>query len=188
MWVRKRRVVVLKVEVRLLKMLWNIPEVQVIIPQQWRKMPERIGEVFKSKRRVRKKKRRVMKAQVIVIEEQRMIAKTQAKLPKSQAAILKSQVYWPIYVTLNQPRASPAAPASDPASEPTPTVLTPEQTEAETHRVTFLSKEVSRLEASKVGSDEKNMHEIGARVDVSKERIARTIFAGASILHVLLFP
>jgi len=31
-----------EVEVRYLKTLGNIPEVQVRIPQQWRKIPERI--------------------------------------------------------------------------------------------------------------------------------------------------
>jgi hypothetical protein len=191
MSVCKRRVVVLKVEMRLLKMLGNIPEVHVRIPQQWRKMPERIWEVFKSKRRVRKKKRRVIKAQVMVIKEQGMIAKTQARLPKSQArvprlqaVIPKSQVYWPICITLNQPKASSAASASDPVREPTPTALTPEQTEAETHRAAFLNKEVSQLEALRLGSDEAELPEIEARVGVLKERVTRTIFTGAFSCYI----
>jgi len=85
---------------------------------------------------------------------------------------------------LNQPKASSPAPASDPASEPTPTILTPEQTEAETHRAAFLNKEVSQLEASKLVSDEAELLEIEARVDVLKERIARTIFTGAFSCYI----
>ena len=72
-------------------------------------------------------------------------------------------------MTLNQPKASPPAPASDPASEPTPTVLTPEQTEAETHRAAFLNKEVLQPEASKLGSDEAELPEIEARGEDFKD-------------------
>ena len=91
---------------------------------------------------------------------------------------------WPIYVTLNQTKASPPAPASDPTSESTPTVLTPEQTEAETHRAAFLNKAVSQLEASRLGSDEAELPEIEARVGVLKERITRTIFTGAFSCYI----
>ena len=85
---------------------------------------------------------------------------------------------------MNQPKASSPAPVSDPASEPTPTVLTPEQTEAETHHVVFLNQQVSQLEASKLGSDQAELPKIEARVDVLKERITRIIFTGAFLCYI----
>ncbi|OAX37355.1 hypothetical protein K503DRAFT_771593 [Rhizopogon vinicolor AM-OR11-026] len=59
------------------------------------------------------------------------------------------------------------------ADPPTATLLTPEQKEAETHRIAFLRKELARIGRSKLGSEETNLQ---GRVDVLKERIAKTNF------------
>lgn len=70
----------------------------------------------------------------------------------------------------------------DSALKPEPTPLTPAQKEAETHRGTFLLKEVGRLEQSRTrekldSSDEQGSSEIQARLSAVKARISRIIFA-----------
>ncbi|OJA12652.1 hypothetical protein AZE42_08695 [Rhizopogon vesiculosus] len=66
------------------------------------------------------------------------------------------------------------------ADPPTATLLTPEQKEAETHRMAFLRKELARIGSSNLVSEGTSPQD---RVDVLKERIARTIFAGELMLH-----
>ncbi|KAG1821261.1 hypothetical protein EV424DRAFT_873085 [Suillus variegatus] len=76
----------------------------------------------------------------------------------------------------------------DDTQDAEPARLTPAQEKAETYRNDFLRKEVARLEESreKLGSpDAQDLSKIQARVSVMKERISRTVFAGAFIFHYL---
>lgn len=71
---------------------------------------------------------------------------------------------------------------TDSGPKPEPTRLTPAQEEAETHRHTFLLKEVARLEESRKreimdSSDDQCPSEIQARLSAVKARISKIIFA-----------
>ncbi|KAG1739259.1 hypothetical protein EDB19DRAFT_848968 [Suillus lakei] len=73
-----------------------------------------------------------------------------------------------------------ADPSVDPSLTPESTHLNQEQSEAETHRIAFLRKQVARLEASRnklKSSDVQALSEIQARLDLIPGRIARTTFA-----------
>jgi hypothetical protein len=88
------------------------------------------------------------------------------------------------YSDLNHAKDSPP----DSAPKPEPTILTPTQKEAETHRHAFLLKEVARLEKSRTrekldSPDDQGPSEFQARLSAVKARMTRIIFAGAFMFH-----
>ena len=83
---------------------------------------------------------------------------------------------------MNRPKVSFPASAEVPKKS-TPMTLTPEQTEAEATRAAFLRETISQLEKSSLEAQEADLHKIQARVDLLKERIARTNFTGVFMIH-----
>ena len=85
-------------------------------------------------------------------------------------------------LTLNRPKVSFPASAEDPKNS-TPMTLTPEQIKAEATRTAFLREAISQLEESRPEAQEADLHKIQTRVDLLKERIARTNFTGVFMIH-----
>lgn len=96
-----------------------------------------------------------------------------------------------IYSNLNHAKTSPP----DSAPKPEPTVLTPTQKEAETHRHAFLLKEVTRLEELRTrekldSPGDQGPSKIQDRLSAVKARMTRITFAGAFMFHgsYIVFP